>query len=219
LQQFRAKWLKRSLLACCLILLVWLGAVTWQVQRSAAAPLSAVLVLGGSIQREIYVAELVKQQPQVPVLISQGVPEPCVWSIFARTAAPMQNVWLEKCADSTFGNFYYSLPILQQWRVRRIKLLTSKTHLPRAQWLAQILLGAHGIWVETEIVPEKGIPGNRESMLKTGLDVARSLGWAVVSQFYAPKCAAIVPLSQVNMATWQQRGFHCEQQGRVKKVS
>lgn len=127
----------------------------------------------------------------------------------------MQNIWLEKCADSTFGNFYYSLPILQQWQVHKIKLLTSQTHLPRAKWLAQILLGAQGIWVETEIVPEQGIPGNRESTLKTGLDVARSLGWAIVSQFYTPRCAAVLPLSQVDMASWRQRGFDCEHQGQI----
>lgn len=210
-------WLKRSLLALCLIGLIGLTMTVVRVQRSAAAPVSAFLVLGGSIQREIYVAELVKRSPQVPVLISQGSPEPCIWSIFERTAAPMQKVWLEKCADSTFGNFYYSLPILKQWQVRKIKLLTSQSHLPRAQWLAQILLGAHGIWVETEIVPEQGIPGNQESMLKTGLDVFRSLGWAVVSQVYTPKCTAVLPLTQVNMATWQQQGFHCEHQGQVEK--
>jgi uncharacterized SAM-binding protein YcdF (DUF218 family) len=195
---------------------IWLLATLFQLQGASTAPVGAFFVLGGSIQREIYVAELVKQQPQTPVLISQGSPDPCIWSIFRRANAPTDQVWLEKCADSTFGNFYYSLPILQEWQVRKVKLLTSQTHLPRAQWLAQILLGSHGIWVETEIVPEQGIPGNRETLLKTSLDVTRSLGWAVLSQFYAPHCSSIQALQTVDMPTWRKRGFHCEHQGNIQ---
>ena len=41
--------------------------------------------------------------------------------------------------------------------------------------MAQIMLGAHGIWSETNIVPEEGKPGNRESVLKSSLDIGRSL--------------------------------------------
>jgi hypothetical protein len=37
---------------------------------SASKPLDAFLVLGGSIQREIYVAELAKKTPKIPILIA-----------------------------------------------------------------------------------------------------------------------------------------------------
>jgi len=197
---------------------------TWGVQtglalRNAAdRPTDAFLVLGGSIQREIYAAELAKQSPQTPILISSGSPDPCIWLLFDQSAAPQNQVWLERCADSTFGNFYFSLPILQQWQVRHVTLITSATHLPRAKWLAQILLGSHGIWVETQLVKETGIPGNRESVLKTGLDVLRSLAWAGISQFYSPICRQVSPLSEIDLEAWQQRGFKCEHQGGLDRI-
>jgi uncharacterized SAM-binding protein YcdF (DUF218 family) len=185
------------------------------LQFAASRPVDAFLVLGGSIQREIHIAGLVAQQPDIPVLISQGSPDPCIWLIFQRAKASPQKVWLENCADSTFGNFYFGLPILQDWGVHKIKLTTSATHLPRALWLAQIILGAHGIWVEPEIVLESGIPANQEFELKTAVDVTRSLVWALVSQVYRPHCSTVKRLSSVDMAIWQPRGFHCEHQGHV----
>ena len=199
-----------------LLLGIWLLINTIALRSAALSPVDAVFVLGGSIRREIYVAELAKQHPETPILISQGSQDPCIWLIFQRAQAPIRQVWLEKCAESTFGNFYFNLPLLRQWRVHKVKLITSATHLPRAKWMAQILLGAHGIWVEPEIVPEAGVPGNRESWIKTSLDVGRSLLWAVASQVYLPPCAKVMPLSEVDMQEWRQQGFKCEHQGKVQ---
>lgn len=102
------------------------------------------------------------------------------------------------------------MPILRQWGVKKIKLVTSPTHLPRYQWMAPIIFGAHGIWVGFEIVEEKGIPGNREYPLKTGLDVTRSLLWALISQVLQPQCYSVIPLVDVDLPTWRQQGFKCE---------
>ncbi|MBD2087643.1 YdcF family protein [Coleofasciculus sp. FACHB-542] len=198
------------------ILGTWLLTIMLTLRSAASGPVDAYLVLGGSIRREIYVAQLAKDYPQSRILISQGSPEPCILLIFQRENAPIERVWLEKCADSTFGNFYYSVPILREWGVKKVKLITSGTHLPRAKWLAQILMGAQGIWVEPEIVPEQGIPGNRESSFKTGLDLSRSLLWAMVSQVYQPKCSKLVPLKDVDIKDWRQRGFKCEHQGNLQ---
>jgi uncharacterized SAM-binding protein YcdF (DUF218 family) len=179
-------------------------------------PIDAILVLGGSIRREIHVAGLVKSSPNIPVLISSGSADPCIWLIFQREQSPIENVWLEKCAQSTFENFYYGVPILQAWEAQHVKLITSETHLPRALWLAKITLGSHGIWVDLDLASEQGIPGNRESWVKTTVDVGRGLIWAGVSQIIKPKCDRIVPLSKVDMATWQSSGFKCEHQGNLE---
>ncbi|HEY9861819.1 MAG TPA: YdcF family protein [Candidatus Obscuribacterales bacterium] len=208
--------IKLGLWGIGLLLGMWLLINTIALRSAALGPVDAVFVLGGSIRREIYVAELAKQHPETPILISQGSQDPCIWLIFQRAQAPIRQVWLEKCADSTFGNFYFNIPLLRQWRVHKVKLITSPTHLPRAKWMAQILLGAHGIWVEPDIVQEEGVPGNHESWIKTGLDVARSLLWTAVSQVYTPKCTDVIPLSEVNIQEWQQRGFECEHQGKVQ---
>ncbi len=186
-----------------------------KLQAAASGSVDAFLVLGGSISREIYVAQLVKQYPASKVLISQGSQDPCILLIFQREAAPIDHVWLEHCADSTFDNFYFNIPILRQWGVRKVKLITSSTHLPRAKWMAQILLGAQGIWVEVDTIDEQGIPGNQESLLKTGLDLTRSLIWAVLSQRIQPQCSQLKPLTAVDLEAWRQSDFKCEYQGKV----
>ncbi|HHP7245801.1 MAG TPA: YdcF family protein [Elainellaceae cyanobacterium] len=201
--------------------LIAVGVLMWTlvnvvvVWSAASRPVDTILVLGGSIQREMYVAELAQVLPDASILISGGSVDPCIWLIFQRAGSPVDQVWLEKCADSTFDNFYYSTPILKQWTSRHVKLVTSETHLPRAEWLGKILLGSHGMWVELDIAPEQGVPGNRESWLKTTLDVIRSVGWAVLGQWIHPTCDDVVPLSSVDIEAWRHQGFKCEHQGNL----
>jgi len=195
------------------VLGTWLIFTTITLVFASSQPVDAFLVLGGSIRRETYVAQLAKQYPQTPILISHGSPDPCIWLIFQPELVELQNVWLEKCANSTFENFYYGIPILRRWGVHKVMLITSPSHLPRAKWMAQILLGAHGIWVEPEIVEESGIPGNNESWGKTGLDLTRSLLWAILSQIIQPECSNVTKLAEVDMQAWEHKGFHCEHQG------
>ncbi|BAY12915.1 YdcF family protein [Calothrix sp. NIES-2098] len=199
----------------CFVLGFWLICTTITLVSVSSQPVDAFFVLGGSIQREIYVAKEAKNYPNIPILISHGSPDPCIWLIFQRENTGLQNIWLENCANSTWGNFYYSIPILRRWKVHKVKLITSPTHLPRAKWMAQILLGANGIWVEPDIVQEQGVPGNHEFWLKTGLDVSRSLIWAGFSQFIQPQCAKVTRLAEVDMQAWQSQGFKCERQGNL----
>ncbi|MBW4479486.1 MAG: YdcF family protein [Tolypothrix brevis GSE-NOS-MK-07-07A] len=207
--------LQKLALSLCALLGIWLIFITITLLNASSLPIDGFFVLGGSITREIYVAQEAKKSPETPILISRGSQDPCIWLIFQRELAPVENVWLEHCADSTFENFYYGIPILRRLGVHKVMLITSPTHLPRAKWLGQILLGAHGIWVEPGIVQEKGIPGNRESWLKTAADVTRSLFWAGLSQFIQPECSSVTRLTQVNMQDWQQRGFRCERKGNL----
>lgn len=210
------RFLSTSLLILGILLGSWLLINTVRLQAVASEPVDVFFVLGGGIDREIYVAQLAKQHPEVRVLISQGSEDPCILLIFQREQAPIRQVWLEKCANSTFDNFYFNLPILKQWGIRKIKLITSSSHLPRAKWMAQILLGAHGIWVETDLASHKGTPGNRESVLKAGLDISRCLVWAVMSQVVQPRCLKLVPLYAVDLEAWRNSGFRCERQEELK---
>jgi len=216
-ENFNHLWqlLQKLTFGFCFVIGTWLVFTTITLVFASFRPVDAFFVLGGSIRREIYVVQQAKQYPQIPILISHGSPDPCIWLIFQRELADLQKVWLEKCANSTFENFYYSIPILRRWGVHKVMLITSQSHLPRAKWMAQILLGAHGIWVELEIVQESGIPGNRESRLKTGLDLGRSLLWAILSQVIQPQCSNVTRLAEVDMQAWQNRGFKCERQGGV----
>jgi uncharacterized SAM-binding protein YcdF (DUF218 family) len=194
--------------------------LTFKLLRNAAMPVDAFLVLGGSVNREIYAAKLAGQEPDIPILISSGSDDPCILLIFNNEQARLEQVFLEKCAESTFGNFWFSLPILINWQVHKVKLITSDTHLPRAKWLANIILGAHGIWVELDIAPEFGIPGNYESTIKTIIDLTRSLGWAYLSQLYflKPHCQKVNRLQDVDLTFWLKKGFVCEKQAELNKL-
>lgn len=194
----------------------WLIFTTITLVFASSQPVDAFFVLGGSIRRETYVAQQAKQYPQTPILISHGSPDPCIWLIFQAELAGLQNVWLENCANSTFENFYYGIPILRRWGVHKVMLITSPSHLPRAKWMAQILLGAHGIWVEPDIVEEQSASGNQEFFIKTGLDIARSLLWAVFSQVIQPKCPKLIPLAAVDIDAWNNSGFVCQEQRQLQ---
>lgn len=212
-QKTRKRWFVRVGGFLAGIMGIWLLHTAITLHRAANQPVDTVLVLGGSIKREMYATQLAKQSPQTPILISSGSDAPCILKLFERAKAPIQKVWLERCADSTFGNFYFARPILQRWQANHVIVVTSATHLPRARWLAQILLGASGIWTQIDLVEETGVPGNQESCLKTGLDVTRSLVWAGISQFYSPVCRQVSPLSAIDKASWEPSDFKCEHQG------
>lgn len=209
----RQRWLWLVLLAA---IVIWVSSLATQLYRHAQQPPDAVLVLGGSIRREIVVADAVAAGSHLPVLISHGASPPCTRLVFDRVAAPIDQVWLETCAESTFDNYRYSLPTLQHWGVDHVVVVTSPTHLPRAAWLARLLLSSHGIWVEMQLVEEIGVPANVENPLKTVLDVGRSLGWAMLSQIYQSECQTVFPLTDVDLAAWTAIGFDCEHQADIQ---
>ena len=54
-----------------LILGIWLLINTLSLGFAASRPVDAFFVLGGSIQRKIYVAQLAQKYPEIPILILQ----------------------------------------------------------------------------------------------------------------------------------------------------
>jgi uncharacterized SAM-binding protein YcdF (DUF218 family) len=221
--QFKHRFcLKILLLSAVIVLIALLSSVWNQMQGLSLAsqqPVDTFFVLGGSIRREMYVTQLAKQNPDIRILISTGSDDPCIVKLFEREQAPTQKVWLEKCANSTFDNFVYSQPILSKWHAHHVKLITSGSHLPRAKWMAQIMLGSHGIWVDVETVKETGVPANQELWLKTGLDVTRTFLWALASQVIQPSCSNFIQLEQVNLKKWCQGKFSCEYQSHIERKS
>lgn len=234
-QKFR-RIRRYGLVASLALLLGGLLHGSLQLADAAHRPVDAVLVLGGSIRREIAAAELIRDGSQLPILISAGSPAPCVWAIVERenggqktvdqgsqippatnlSGDPKSQVWLESCATSTLGNYRFSLPVLEGWGVRHVQLMTSGTHQLRATGLGRIILGSHGIWLSPTPVAETGRPGNQESNLKTALDWVRGVAWACVSQLYSPQCDALVRLDLVVLKDWVGQDFECEHQGQVE---
>ena len=108
--QLKHKLCLKILLLGVIILLITFSSSVWhQFQKLSVAsgqPVDTFFVLGGSIKREMYVTELAKQNPDIRILISTGSDDPCILKLFEREQAPTQQVWLEKCANSTFDNFF-----------------------------------------------------------------------------------------------------------------
>ncbi|MEM6254805.1 MAG: YdcF family protein [Cyanobacteria bacterium P01_D01_bin.156] len=196
---------------------IMVSAIVFNLWNASHKATDAYLVLGGSIRREIHMAQLASQAPKPPpILISSGSMDPCIRLLFEQADASLEQVWLEHCAQSTFGNFVYSAPILKQWQARHVTLITSGSHTFRAVALARILLGAQGIWVTPLVIDEAGVPGNQESLLKTSLDITRAVLWAVVAQVYKPTCPRLMPLASVDLEQWRQQGFKCEHQAGIE---
>lgn len=214
------KLLKRLALLPVIILAIStfsLGGNLLKARHNASQPVNAYLVLGGSIMREIYVAQLVQFNPSIPVIISQGSEAPCIFLIFQRERSPIDNVWLENCANSTFTNFVFSTPILKQWGIKKVGLITSETHLPRASLLSKIILNSQGMAVDVIAIEEqRGISANVESKIKTIVDVTRSLGWAFVAQFVSLPCFNVTKLTEVDLSYWYTKGFSCEHRAQLK---
>lgn len=219
----RLKWRKfkqRFIISLLLIILLMVSKIAWNVliilPENSQKPIDAVLVLGGSIRREIYASEVAKLYPNLPIIISSGSDAPCIFQIFEHQNVPMENVWLENCAKSTFDNFVFSVPLLLKKKAHKVLIVTSPTHLPRAKYLAKIHLGAQGMAITIDTAREKGVPGNRESALKTTLDVTRSLLWAFVAQVIHPHCSLVFNLPYIDWPAWEQNGYGCENQNQIK---
>lgn len=217
----RSKLLQRRLRFVWLGLMVGVAIVTGVIfstlWRASHAPTDAYLVLGGSIRREMHMAQVASTWPKAqPVLVSAGSADPCIRLLFEQAGAALDQVWLENCAESTFGNFVYSVPILESWGVRHVTLVTSGSHTRRAVTLGRILFAAQGMWVTPLIVDETGVPGNQETGLKTTLDIGRSLLWAIVAQVHKPTCGQLVALAAVDLEQWRQQGFKCEHQAGIE---
>ena len=52
--------------------------LTVRLPVNAEQPIDAVLVLGGSMQREFEAAQIAKQSPEIPIIISKGSVAPCL---------------------------------------------------------------------------------------------------------------------------------------------
>ena len=197
------------------MMLVWLVSLGLRLGYHAISSIDATLILGGSIRREIYGAEHHLAQSDQPLLISGGSQLPCLYLLFKQYQAPLDQVWVEPCAQSTFDNFFYAAPILQRWQVRKVALISSGSHYSRAVQLGRIILGAQGIWVVGQKIEEWGIPGNQESRWKTVVDWLRGGAWAIGSQFYRPHCAQLTSLESVDGSQWLDQAFHCEHQAGI----
>ena len=186
----------------------------WQVVSARWHPVDALLVPGGTPYRERYAAQLSRQHPELKVLVSAGSPDPCVWLIYDKAAAPKANVWTEHCAKNTFENFMYAIPILKSWHAHRVQVLSEEPQIQRVRPMANVMLGSNGILAEPVLVPNTSSEPLHHPVW---LDVIAACAWVIPSQVVTPHCDGLTNLQHVDMAQWYRRGFDCAQQADVSK--
>lgn len=166
--------LKRSLVrwGLPLVLLVASGLI-WDVQGHWRSP-QAVLVLGGSVDRERFAAEFAQENPELPVWVSSGSnPEYTEW-VFAQAGIARDRLHLDFEAVDTVTNFTTLVDEFQAQGIRSIYLITSDYHMRRAAMIGEIVLGSRGISFRPVSVPSEQPP---EPLKKVVRDAARSVLW------------------------------------------
>jgi uncharacterized SAM-binding protein YcdF (DUF218 family) len=161
----------------CLILvlplLLWWGYK--EIKNQLEQP-QAILVLGGSEQREKFAAQLARQNPGLPIWISGGSPRSYVRKIFAKAGIDSSRLHLDYQAVDTVTNFTTLVDELQACGIKKLYLITSDYHMRRARIIGQVVLGSRGIDFTTVSVPSERSP---ESMNKAIRDGARAVLWVV----------------------------------------
>lgn len=152
-------------------LALWFGQYQWRVLTE---PADAILVLGGSLDREAFAARLAQQHDQLPLWVSSGSnPEYAEW-LYGEAGISADRYHLDYRATDTVTNFTTLVEDLKRNGVDKVYLVTSSYHMRRARLIGDIVLGCNGIAVEP-IVVESAQP--EESLGKALRDGARALVW------------------------------------------
>ena len=174
-------------------------------------PLSAIVVPGGGIQRELAAAQLSRGLSNLPIVVSSGSLLPCLYHIFVvENELPWSRIVVDFRATDTFSNFTSLVPLLTSHHYRNVLVVTSERQLTRTRALAGIIFGTAGIAFEVLTIPGGS---SNETAGKTLLDAIRALGWvalgdSVAGHFYQPEALARAQLAE--------REAPCERGGLVR---
>jgi uncharacterized SAM-binding protein YcdF (DUF218 family) len=153
----------------------------------------AILVLGGSEDRELFSAQFAKSHPNLPIWISSGAPRDYAERVFHKAGVDLERLHLDYQAVDTVTNFTSVVDRLRQQNVRSVYLITSDYHMRRAQVIGEVVLGSRGINIQPVSIPSNHA---EEPMSKTVRDGSRAVLWVAtgktgagfsMSKFEVPK--------------------------------
>jgi uncharacterized SAM-binding protein YcdF (DUF218 family) len=152
---------------------VWFG---YHQLRSLLVAPQAVLVLGGAVEREHFVAQFAQQHPQLPIWISSGAPPDYSQWVFVEAGVDLQRLHLDYRAVDTLTNFTTIADDLKRRGINRLYLITSDYHMRRSCLIATIVLGSRGIDFQPIVVPSNQPPESWPKVLRDG---GRALLWVL----------------------------------------
>jgi uncharacterized SAM-binding protein YcdF (DUF218 family) len=171
---------KRSweLWAIALLLpIVWVG--QYQVKATLRQP-QAILVLGGSLDREHFAATFAQEHPELEVWVSSGSNREYAEWVFQEADISRDRLHLDYQAVDTVTNFTTLVDDLKAANIKSVYLITSDYHMRRAVIIGQVVLGSRDISFQPVIVPS---PNTEPEPLLTGLrDGARAVLWILTGR-------------------------------------
>ncbi|MEB3282556.1 MAG: YdcF family protein [Lyngbya sp.] len=135
----------------------------------------AILMLGGSPNREEFTAEFAKQHDHLEVWVSSGVDRRTATEIFQKAGVDLARVHLDYRAVDTVTNFSTLVEDLKKRDISHVYLITSDFHMPRATAIASVVLGSQGIVFTPVPIPTEDYPS--ESEVRIARDVSRAVVW------------------------------------------
>lgn len=169
----------------CLILLGFLGAFVISIPAKITIARwqnpqpQAILIFGGSHQREIFTAQFARLYPQIPIWLSSGANDRISRQIFSNAGINLDRVYFDNRATDTVTNLTSLVNDFQQQKIKHIYLVTSDYHISRASAIATVVLGSQGIAFTPISVPEKR---PRESSFKIIRDTIRAFIWVITGR-------------------------------------
>jgi uncharacterized SAM-binding protein YcdF (DUF218 family) len=158
-------------LVLLLPVLLWLGV---RMVRMYFEQPDAIVVLGGSPDREKFAAKFAHAHPNLPIWISSGSPREYTEWVFSETGVSLNRLTLDYQAVDTVTNFTTIVDELRHQGVRSVYLVTSDYHMRRAQVIGEIVFGSRGIQLKPVSIPSNT---PEEPLSKTLRDGGRALLW------------------------------------------
>ena len=152
-----------SSLVVSLVLIGLVYADLFLVIRQAPRKADVIVVLGGENESRVEKTVALYQQGYSSRILVTGKNEDklIVRSLLA-AGVPGNVIWVEPAATSTFENAWFSLPILEQWNVKTVLLVTSAFHSRRATSVFKSRAGKIEIFsVPADSVPAEAVIKNR----------------------------------------------------------
>lgn len=139
----------------------------------------AILVLGGSPDRELFAADFAREHPGLPIWVSSGSNLEYSEAVFADAGINPQRIHLDYEAIDTVTNFTTLVDQFKAQGIDSIYLVTSDFHMRRAKVIGTIVLGSRGIDFRPIAIPSEHPP---ESIDKAIRDGARAILWVTTGQ-------------------------------------
>ncbi len=156
-----------------LMVFLWIG---YRQIITQFSPAQAILVLGGSPDREKFAAKLALDHPNLPIWVSSGSPKEYSEWVFDSAGVESDRIHLDYRAVDTLTNFTTLVDDLKAEGITSFYLVTSDYHMRRASWIAEVIGSNRGVVFKT--VP---IPTDRptEPVIKAVRDSGRAIVWVV----------------------------------------